>query len=159
MYFSLFFLRLLLLYSYCFIPARNEAADEALINVDGVNAMAPHAAFGDGRQGKFWHPQRGNLSTYVFESRVNYRHYFDERPGSWIRMPLAWERHLPEIRQKLVAIQDVLPNWTSASEMVMALRENNYDVQSTINWKIEETAAEGKMNCEVTYGVASTLQW
>lgn len=106
------------------------------------STMATNAAFAQGRQGQFWHPQRGTLSTYFFEARTNRRHFFDERAGVWTRMPVAWECHQSEIQKKLMAIQDVLPQWTSSTEMVMALRENNYDVQSTIIWKTEEIVAE-----------------
>ena len=44
---------------------------------------------------------------------------------------------------RLARIESVLPQWNSRNEMILALRENAYDVQSTINWKMEDSARSG----------------
>ena len=53
----------------------------------------------DPRVGQYIHPTRGILPTYLFENPRNTRLYFDESLNQWARMPLAWERNIPEVRK------------------------------------------------------------
>lgn len=56
-------------------------------------------------------------------------------------------------------IRNVFPQWDSDMEIVLALRENNYDVQETIHWKIEEdkystgSSSKGKKRRQSTAAV------
>lgn len=66
-----------------------------------------------GRQGNFAHPQKGNLSTFVLETKRNVRFFFDETKGDWVRMPLSWEARLPVVASVLKEIRAVMPDWES----------------------------------------------
>lgn len=53
-------------------------------------------------------------------------------------MPVAWELRVPEVAEAVAQVQSVLPDWKNKTEIVLAHRLNSYDVQRTINWKMEE---------------------
>ena len=118
--------------------AFNVAGEGAGGGGEATTATEDSVAGVSGRQGVFRHPTRGPLSTYIFETRRNIRFFFDDITGEWQPMPLAWEAGLPGMQRKLAQMEAILPQWAARDEMLLALRENGYDVQSTINWKMED---------------------
>lgn len=100
----------------------------------------------DPRVGEYEHPTRGKFPTYLFENARNTRLYFDEPMGQWARMPLAWERNIPEVKGDLEEMSRCFPGWKNVNEMLLALRECNYDLQDTlifvdINWNFDGKGA------------------
>ena len=71
---------------------------------------------GDPRFGTYDHPTRGKLQTYFFENSRNTRLYFDAVAQDWNRMPLFWERNVPEVREMLAALDEAIPNWKNVNE-------------------------------------------
>lgn len=86
----------------------------------------------DPRVGEYVHATRGTFPTYLFENTRNTRLYFDEPVGQWARMPLAWERNVSEVKADLTEMSKCFPNWKNVDEMLLALRECNYDLQDTL---------------------------
>jgi hypothetical protein len=76
-------------------PAAHRATEMSL---SGLNAGDEEAEPVDPRVGEYLHPRRGVFPTYLFENSRNTRLYFDESIGQWARMPLSWERNVPEIK-------------------------------------------------------------
>ena len=37
--------------------------------------------------------------------------------GSWVRMPLAWERNVTEVQKMLGEVHDALPDWNNVHEV------------------------------------------
>lgn len=102
----------------------------------------------DPRVGEYVHPKRGVLPTYLFENSRNTRLYFDETMGQWARMPLAWERNIPEVKSMLEELDGAFPKWKNVNEQLLALRECNYDLQDAIvfaeiNWSFDAASKEG----------------
>lgn len=96
----------------------------------------------DPRMGQLKHPTRGLIPTYFFENPRNTRLYFEESEGQWARMPLAWERNLPEVQQQLQELDAAFPLWKNVNEQLLTLRECNYDlpdamVFAEINWSFK----------------------
>eukprot|EP00048_Salpingoeca_helianthica_P013129 m.196078 g.196078 ORF g.196078 m.196078 type:complete len:932 (+) comp15460_c15_seq16:50-2845(+) len=96
----------------------------------------------DPRLGTYAHPTRGNFTTYFLENPRNSRLYFDEELGQWARMPLAWERNIPEVKRALEELDHAYPDWKNVNEQLLALRECNYDLADTlvfaeINWRFK----------------------
>ena len=52
----------------------------------------------DPRLGTFTHPTKGEFATYLFSNERNTRLFFEEEEGTWVRMPLAWERDVPDVQ-------------------------------------------------------------
>ena len=72
------------------------------------------------------------MQTYLFENTRDTRLYFDEQTQDWNRMPIYWERNVPEIQQMLLQLDEVLPLWGNVDEQLLVLRECNYNVQDAI---------------------------
>eukprot|EP01137_Pigoraptor_chileana_P003841 Opistho-2@44633 len=133
--------------------AEQERAAAAHANTNAAMAIGGPAAaavgLGDGmdeqgRVGTFKHPNGHVYQTYVFEVHKNVRYYFDDSSASWLRMPVELEKEVPEVQKMLKQIKTVLPKWKDDQEMIRALRENDYDVQDTLNWKMSEDSYNKK---------------
>jgi hypothetical protein len=72
----------------------------------------------DPHNGFYDHPTRGRLQTYMLENTRRTRLYFESTSNEWNRMPLFWERNLPDVRQMLMAIDEALPEWQNVNEQV-----------------------------------------
>ena len=88
----------------------------------------------DPRLGSFEHPSKGNFSTYFFANERNTRLFFDDGSGSWVRMPLAWERGIEDVKNMLNEIDAVLPAWKNCNEQLLVLRDCNYDIAEAISF-------------------------
>lgn len=86
----------------------------------------------DERMGVFEHHSKGVFHTFLFENQRNTRLFFDEVDGQWVRMPLSWERNIPEVQTMLEEIDASLPHWKNVNEQLLALRECNYEVTDAI---------------------------
>lgn len=134
------------------------AEEEAQVAVEEEQPVAEGEQYGEGgeggeggedeadpRLGEYVHPRKGVFPTYLFENARNTRLYFDEAVGQWARMPLSWERNVPEIKAMLDEIDGVLPLWRNVNEQLLVLRECNYDLEDAIvfaeiNWGFSEAA-------------------
>ena len=121
------------------------SVQEATATTTAVAATAPQisavaALPQGGRAGIFVHKTRGVLSTYVRETRMNIRHYFDEDRGEWIRMPLSWEAREPSVERAVAQIQSVFPHAYTSDVIILGLREHNYSVEETVNWMMDDQA-------------------
>lgn len=86
----------------------------------------------DPRLGTFKHPTKGTFSTYIFSNERNTRLFFDEEEGTWVRMPLSWERNVDDVQAMLQEVHAALPDWGDVNEQLLVLRDCNYDVQDAI---------------------------
>jgi len=107
----------------------------------------------DPRMGYFNHPTRGTIPTYFFENARNTRLFFDENEGQWARMPLAWERNIPEVQALLQHLDSTFPSWKNVNEQLMTLRECNYDIGDAvvfaeINWSFKRIAAASAVSAQ-----------
>lgn len=57
----------------------------------------------------------------MLENSRRTRLYFDEGSEDWNRMPLSWERNVPEVEEMLMAIDEALPDWQNVDEQVQHL--------------------------------------
>ena len=88
----------------------------------------------DPRIGEFTHPVHGTVSTYLLENTRNSRVYFDEGTGQWARMPLSWERSIPQVQSLLLEMDNALPQWGNVNEQLMGLRECNYNLDEAVEY-------------------------
>ena len=58
---------------------------------------------------------------------------YDNVSGTWLKMPLSWELHVPDIRSRVVAIQEAFPAWDDQFEILAMLRQCNYDLDEVTN--------------------------
>lgn len=86
----------------------------------------------DERMGVFEHHSKGRFHTFLFENQRNTRLFFDDTDGQWVRMPLSWERNVPEVQTMLEEIDANLPHWKNVNEQLLTLRECNYEVTDAI---------------------------
>ena len=86
----------------------------------------------DERMGVFEHHSKGLFHTFLFVNQRNTRLFFDETDGQWVRMPLSWERNIPEVQTMLGEIDASLPHWKNVNEQLLTLRECNYEVADAI---------------------------
>lgn len=88
----------------------------------------------DLRAGEYNHPVHGVVPTYLFENNRNSRLYFSEASEQWTRMPLTWERSIPEVKALLAEIDSAFPQWNNVTEQLLVLRECNYNLQDTLSF-------------------------
>lgn len=87
----------------------------------------------DDRMGMMEHPTRGLLTTYFEENKVNVLHVYENKSGSWLKMPLSWELHIQDVSSRVTAIQEAFPEWDDRFEILALLRQCNYDLDEVIN--------------------------
>ena len=58
---------------------------------------------------------------------------YDNVSGTWLKMPLSWELHVPDIRSRVVAVQEAFPAWDDQFEILAMLRQCNYDLDEVTN--------------------------
>jgi len=87
----------------------------------------------DDRMGMMEHPVRGLMNTYFEETKVNVLNVYDPNSGMWIKMPLSWELHIPDISSRINAIQEAFPKWDDKFEILALLRQCNYDLDEVTN--------------------------
>ena len=75
----------------------------------------------------------GLLSTYFEEIKLNVLSVYDEGSGTWLKMPLAWELYVPDIRSRVASIQEAFPDWDDQFEILALLRQCNYDLDEVTN--------------------------
>jgi hypothetical protein len=66
------------------------------------------------------------------------RTYFDEKSGEWATIPISLEAHVPSVMKILGEMQQLMPEWRDITERIMALRQHNYNVKHTLDWKRRE---------------------
>lgn len=86
-----------------------------------------------GRWGEFIHPTRGKLTTLLKQETLNVCYFFDDSTGTWLPMPLSWERHIPDVQARITEIQDTFPEWKDTKAILGLLRQCNYNVEESIN--------------------------
>lgn len=84
------------------------------------------------------------LNTYFEETKINVLNVYDHNSGAWLKMPLSWELHVPDISSRIAAIQEAIPDWEDQFEILALLRQCNYDVDEVTNAYIT-LLAEDKM--------------
>jgi hypothetical protein len=89
--------------------------------------------FHDSRSGEFIHPTKGKLVTYLRQETLNVLHFLDEASGSWLPMPLNWERHVPNITTLIEQIQRACPDWKDVRAIIALLRQCNYSVEDCVS--------------------------
>eukprot|EP00039_Didymoeca_costata_P005265 m.80093 g.80093 ORF g.80093 m.80093 type:complete len:1053 (+) comp12740_c0_seq2:592-3750(+) len=101
------------------------------------NTETNYAKVEDNRYIRFVHPVTGQ----EFESQIenDKRMLYDEKSGDWIRCPVCVEKYIPEVIRGLYQLRKQLPAWTNITEKILALRDNNYNAQEAVAWKITET--------------------
>eukprot|EP00730_Choanoeca_flexa_P018551 TRINITY_DN9023_c0_g1_i3.p1 TRINITY_DN9023_c0_g1~~TRINITY_DN9023_c0_g1_i3.p1 ORF type:complete len:900 (+),score=263.76 TRINITY_DN9023_c0_g1_i3:174-2873(+) len=87
------------------------------------------------------HPKHGSMYSYLLEHPRNFYLYLDETTQEWVRMPLEWEKMMPEVQQKLRMLSEVYPQWQNWREQMLCLHETNYDIDEAvayadINWNL-----------------------
>eukprot|EP01135_Chromosphaera_perkinsii_P011578 Nk52_evm17s2449 gene=Nk52_evmTU17s2449 len=97
------------------------------------------------RTGKFEHPDGRIFATYVVEVPRNIMYFYDQDRQDWVRLPLVWEREIPEIGAMITQIKAVLPEWESEDDILLTLRDNDYIIESAIEAKFTELASGGLM--------------
>lgn len=75
----------------------------------------------------------GLLTTYFEETKLNVLSVYDQHSGTWLKMPLSWEMYVPDVKSRLVTIQETFPYWTDTSEILALLRQCNYDLDEVLN--------------------------
>ena len=85
----------------------------------------------DPRLDTFKHPTKGSFSTYIFANERNTRLFFDEEEGTWVRMPLSWERNVQDVQAMLQEVHAALPDWCDVNEQMLVLRDCTARVSST----------------------------
>jgi len=88
----------------------------------------------DDRLGTFEHPTKGQFSTYLFSNQRNTRLFFDDDSGTWVRMPLSWERNVEDVKAMLGEIDAALPSWKNVNEQLLVLRDCNYEVTEAVSF-------------------------
>ncbi|EDQ84165.1 uncharacterized protein MONBRDRAFT_13076, partial [Monosiga brevicollis MX1] len=73
----------------------------------------------DDRLFELSHPAHGEFFCYLLEHPRNYYLVLDSNTQEWIRMPLEWERLVPEVKAKLKQLSDLFPQWTNWREQLM----------------------------------------
>ena len=58
---------------------------------------------------------------------------YDHNSGTWLKMPLSWELHIPDISSRVAAIQEAFPDWNDKFEILALLRQCNYDLDEVTN--------------------------
>lgn len=58
---------------------------------------------------------------------------YDHNSGTWLKMPLSWELHIPDVSSRVSAIQEAFPDWDDKFEILALLRECNYDLDEVTN--------------------------
>eukprot|EP00040_Diaphanoeca_grandis_P017646 m.92413 g.92413 ORF g.92413 m.92413 type:complete len:934 (-) comp26544_c0_seq1:144-2945(-) len=69
--------------------------------------------------------------------------YLNNRIGKWMPIPASWEASQADVAKMLKEIDEVLPDWKSMTEQVLALRMCNYNVQDAMAWKYNEVQCNG----------------
>lgn len=89
---------------------------------------------------------RHPITDVEFESYIEdgCRFFFNEDVGEWVPIPLSLEIHVPRVVEELAMIADAIPSWKNKREQLLALRQNGYDVDATIEWKVAEMSAAAK---------------
>ena len=75
----------------------------------------------------------GLLTTYFEENKVNVLHVYENKSGSWLKMPLSWELHIQDVSSRVTAIQEAFPEWDDRFEILALLRQCNYDLDDVTN--------------------------
>ena len=73
------------------------------------------------------------MSTYFEETKLNVLNVYDEGLGTWLKMPLSWELHVPDVRSRVASIQEAFPDWDDQFEILALLRQCNYDLDEVTN--------------------------
>jgi kinesin family protein C2/C3 len=89
--------------------------------------------FRDTRSGEFIHPTKGKLVTYLRQETQNALYFLDETSGTWLPMPLNWERHVPNITNLAEKVQKACPQWKDTGAIVALLRQCNYSVEDCVS--------------------------
>ena len=66
----------------------------------------------------FQHPTRGAIQTHMFQHPRFTRLFFNDDTSDWERMPLFWERNMPEVQGLLQTMDEALPYWQNVNEQV-----------------------------------------
>jgi hypothetical protein len=82
---------------------------------------------------QFEHPKLGVMQTYMSQGLHNSRLIFDVQANAWVKMPLAWESTMPEVKEMLLQLEHIRPNWKSVKEQLLVLRECNYNLDVWIH--------------------------
>ena len=64
---------------------------------------------------------------------MNVLSVYDEGSGTWLKMPLSWELHVPDVRSRVSSIQEAFPDWDDQFEILALLRQCNYDLDEVTN--------------------------
>eukprot|EP00049_Salpingoeca_infusionum_P005518 m.93047 g.93047 ORF g.93047 m.93047 type:complete len:957 (+) comp12995_c1_seq1:4147-7017(+) len=115
------------------VESSSEEADESGMPID------------DPRLSEYTHPTFGPMYIYLMENSRNTYLYMDSESGEWHRMPLAWERSVPDVSSMLQELDNIFPEWGNVQEQLLVLRECNYDISEAIafadlNWNFSGQA-------------------
>ncbi|XP_062514240.1 kinesin-like protein klp-3 isoform X2 [Corticium candelabrum] len=101
-------------------------------NMAAFSSLPPVDSLDDGRTNVFHHPTKGEILTYMFEKKRNVACFFHEISGSWLKMPLSWEKDISYIEEMIRHIQSVLPAWKDVRSIIAAIRASNYHLDDCI---------------------------
>lgn len=90
------------------------------------------------------------------------RMYYSEEQSEWAPMPVALEVMVPSVIKALQRFEAEIPSWSNVNEKVLALRENGYRVDDTIEWKKKEMILAGEVRvrlCCWTHITGRTHYW
>jgi hypothetical protein len=82
------------------------------------------------------HPLTGQEFECYMEN--GHRFYFHEESGDWVDIPLVLEIHVPSVAKSISEMEVEIPDWRNKKEMLMALRQHQYDAEAAIRWKRRE---------------------
>lgn len=107
--------------------------DQGSFDGDGQSNDSWVPRWEDDRMGMMEHPTRGLMTTYFEENKVNVLHVYDHKSGSWFKMPLSWELHIPDVSSRVSTVQEAFPDWEDQFEILALLRQCNYDLDEVTN--------------------------
>ena len=82
------------------------------------------------------HPETGvDFESYLEDGQ---RKYFHEETNEWVEIPMSLEIYVPTVEDQLDLLAEQFSDWTNTKEQLMALRQNRYDIDATIRWRIRE---------------------
>ena len=88
----------------------------------------------------------------ILQETLNIMYYFDDEAGTWLPIPLTWERHTPTVSKmveeiqvcsghcmgciiqfNVPAYQQSCPEWKDEKSIVATLRQCNYSADDSIS--------------------------
>ncbi|XP_052676427.1 uncharacterized protein LOC128157825 [Crassostrea angulata] len=108
-------------------------SEVAGIRMSGCGSKLQFSSDHDDREGVLNHPERGRISTFIFQRKHNIHCFYDHTQGQWMRLPIGWELHHEMVGKLVDQVEEALPTWGDRQDILALLRQCNYDPDECIS--------------------------